>query len=526
MGRATITGTDNGATARYQIEIDTGSAQKAAKLSEINGRLAVINAKLPQATQAVTDAETKLQTLQAQAEFEINQYQQQVATTREGESLPEAKRYKEVLADVIRQQFDVRDKRTILNAMKADKAALTKQLSFWTAFEPIESRSAWCVSNNKSMFPGFSVGTIEVPDEPDLTLIAPLGRQPIADDGQVVAREVQRPEQVYFNAAILPGVQKHKPQYRLGTITGINYAAATCDVTLLAAYSSAQALGVNDRTTLTNVPIVYELCNAFAFAVGDVVVVQFLSRSWDQPQVIGFRDNPWPCESWGNITLWALYELKDTTPFNGATRPKRRWCYGVYGDTPGGLGDFDDLWQQGTGQMQIRFVPILQDNKPTSSINVDLPSPVKVADVVNPVSFPEDAGRVGPLVPYGNSPMLEPKTYTYTGLPMAPSLRATLRKASFVQVTIDGQLYGTNTFGTFTGQLWNTQYNGPNGWWGNWRLNNIPGGTIYEADEVVDVAVPIPTVSKSYRGLTRTYSFIGAYTDGPSVFLEYQVDPL
>lgn len=522
MGRATITGTDNGATARYQIEVDTGSAQKASKLSEINGRLAVINAKLPQATQAVSDAETKLQTLQVDAEQAINEYQQQVAMLKPGDTLPEAKRYKELLQQIVRQQFDVGNKRSIVNALKADKAALMKQLAFWVAFAPIESKSAWCVTDNKSLFAGYSVGTIEIPDEPDLMLIAPGGRLPVADDGQVVSREVQRGDQVYFNAAVLPGVQKHRPQYRLGIITAIDYATSTCNVTLLSASSSAQKLGVNDRTTLTNVPIVYEGCNVFAFAVDDVVVVQFLNRSWEQPRVIGFRDNPWPCEYWNNIVLSATYSLKDTTSFTGATRPQRRWCYGLYGGA-GSIGDFNDLFQAGTGEMQLRFAQPLQPNRPTASINVSIPSPVKVADVINPVTFPEDAGRITPFVPYGNSPAREPKSHTFTGLPMSPNLRATLRRADFVEVSIYGQLYGTNTFGTFTGQLWKTQYDQPGGEWGNWRLGGVnPWGP----DEVIDVPVPIPAVSRTYRSLTRGYTFIGATASGSTVFLEYQVVPL
>jgi hypothetical protein len=52
---------------------------------------------------------------------------------------------------------------------------------------------------------------------------------------------------------------------------------------------------VNQTSTLTNVPIVYQDCNGEAFEVGDSVVVQFMSQNWNAPQIIGFLSNPRPC---------------------------------------------------------------------------------------------------------------------------------------------------------------------------------------------------------------------------------------
>jgi hypothetical protein len=119
---------------------------------------------------------------------------------------------------------------------------------------------------------------------------------PIYGDGQLWSRELLSPEQVYFNAAILPGWQRDKPTYRWGTASNIDYDNNKMTVTLSATpTSSAQGLNVNKVGTLTDVPIVYLTCNAGAFADGDRVVVEFTNQSWNDPKVIGFVDNPQAC---------------------------------------------------------------------------------------------------------------------------------------------------------------------------------------------------------------------------------------
>jgi predicted transglutaminase-like cysteine proteinase len=47
---------------------------------------------------------------------------------------------------------------------------------------------------------------------------------------------------------------------------------------------------------ITNVDIEYMTCNAAAFVNGDYVVVEFTNQDWDDPKVIGFVNNPEPCD--------------------------------------------------------------------------------------------------------------------------------------------------------------------------------------------------------------------------------------
>jgi hypothetical protein len=133
-------------------------------------------------------------------------------------------------------------------------------------------------------------------------------------DGVLVAREVQSPEQVFFNAAILPGWQKFKPTYRSGVITALNTSNNTASVTLDAAQSSAAGLDINKMTALANVPVVYMTCHAAAFEAGDRCVVRFNGMDWAQPQVVGFVDNPKPClpsELWITLRIrYYMYEIE------------------------------------------------------------------------------------------------------------------------------------------------------------------------------------------------------------------------
>jgi hypothetical protein len=177
-----------------------------------------------------------------------------------------------------------------------------KRYAQWAAFNPVERRGAWCVDFTEDAPAGSYVATLEIPGESALILVAPGARPWTQQDGILTAREIMSPEQAFLNAAILPGWQKFKPTYRWGTIASMDAEAETCTVTLASAVSSAQSLAVNQTTTLRDVPIEYMECGASVFEVGDRVVVQFIGQNWATPKVVGFLDNPRPC-NWQCIHL-------------------------------------------------------------------------------------------------------------------------------------------------------------------------------------------------------------------------------
>ena len=178
-------------------------------------------------------------------------------------------------------------------------------------------QGAWCADYTEGL--SGEVATVEVPAEADPSVLRPqirpgyAGRASFsaARDGEMFHREGQASYQAYFNAAILPGVQRWHPQYRIGTITAIDYDADTCSLTIQGEDSSAQSL-IIDPTDLvydkTDVPIVYMTCNSQPFEVGDRVLVEFQNRDWQQPRVIGFEDNPKPCSIIMAYQLGHFYE--------------------------------------------------------------------------------------------------------------------------------------------------------------------------------------------------------------------------
>lgn len=156
-----------------------------------------------------------------------------------------------------------------------------------------ETRSAWCLDLTEDG--SGEVAVVEIPGEPSAVLIAAGCAPWTPADGVMTAREIMSPEQVFFNAAILPGWQKFKPTYRKGTITALDTDADTASVDLDAATSTANSLGINQASTLVDVPVQYMACNANAFEIGDRCVVQFEGQSQTSPVVVGFVDNPRPC---------------------------------------------------------------------------------------------------------------------------------------------------------------------------------------------------------------------------------------
>lgn len=229
------------------------------------------------------------------------------------------------------------------NRMRMHLESLRVRISTIEKGEPPASEVAWCADYTEGM--AGEVGTIERNDEGSaLPLNIAPGTSPmrpvvhLAGDGDLRPRYWQSPEQVFFNAAILPGVQRHRPQYRSGIITSIDATENECSVTLDVAASSAAGLGINpDDRNLSGVPIVYMGCDSEAFEEGDHVLVQFQGRDWSQPVVIGFVREPEPCISEQGYTF---RPVDDITPdgWPGAVNSSEYW----HAYTSGGPVELDE----------------------------------------------------------------------------------------------------------------------------------------------------------------------------------------
>ena len=297
MGYATIV--SGGADGRYVISLDWGESTKAALLAAIStllDRLEIITA----------DAQTKVNEGQALEDAAAAKYNEAVETfiatnqfQQPGSPRPDDRAIRFYLQRLRELQTLHEPRRIRLAALKFERAQALKRVAYWTTFQASETRSVWCVDFTEDAAPGSVVATLDIPGESSLMVLGPGARAWTPSDGQLVARELMSPEQVFFNAAILPGWQIDAPTYRWGTVTAVDYAGDTLDVTLADATSSAQRLDINRETSLAAVPVDYMNTGAVVFEVDDRVVVQFIGQSWDSPRVLGFLDNPrvpnWTC---------------------------------------------------------------------------------------------------------------------------------------------------------------------------------------------------------------------------------------
>lgn len=291
MGKATII--SGGTDGRYTIKIDAGSQQQAIRLETIEASLASVLERIPEAQAEYLAATTKETYAAGALNAAIESYAAAVQANPETASTADVDR---LTGDYYAAARFAGEARTRLQDLTLQQRQLESDKANITSAPVSETRQAWCADLTEDA--AGEVATIEVPGEPGTVLVAPGGRAPSAGDGALLARELMTPEQAFFNAAILPGWQKWMPTFRTGTITAVDSDNDTADVSLDAATSSAQGLGVNQTSSLSGVPVEYMECNAAAFEVGDPCVVRFDGQRWDAPRVVGFAREPKPCYFW------------------------------------------------------------------------------------------------------------------------------------------------------------------------------------------------------------------------------------
>lgn len=313
MGYATVV--SGGEDGRYTIEIDTGEWRRVELLAAINAAISQLEIQLVDAQAKLDEAEAKEQTQRDAVQYEIDAYAAAAADLPPGTTLPQADGITFELNKLRALEVNNQPIRALVDALKFDLAAARKQAAAWNTLQALEVRPAWCADLTEDRAAGSQVGTIEIPGEPKLVLIAPGARGWMPSDGFLMSRELQRPDQLFVNAALLPGVTKWRPTYRWGTCTAKDDDANTMSVSLAA--QTAAGLSVNQGTTLTGVPVSYMWCNSKAFEVGDRVVVSFTGQDWSSPVVIGFVDNPKPCGWLREFSVGYRNAMGDTDPVPG-----------------------------------------------------------------------------------------------------------------------------------------------------------------------------------------------------------------
>jgi hypothetical protein len=203
---------------------------------------------------------------------------------------------KRLQTELIRLRSDASQIGFEVKALIAEDLAARKRKNLLQRVPDGKDLEAWCADFSLEL--EGEVGIADINDEGGKGLVIRPGFEDLAvhepdRDGTLYPDLAQSSAQAYLNAALLPGVQKWRPQYRVGIITSV--VDDFCDLSMADAKSSAQGLDINKESVLRGVPIKYMDCNGDVFQEGDRVVVEMQGRDWQQPRVIGFESNPREC---------------------------------------------------------------------------------------------------------------------------------------------------------------------------------------------------------------------------------------
>lgn len=225
------------------------------------------------------------------------------------------------------------------------------------AIDSTETREMWCADLSEDL--AGEVDTLEVIGAPTQILVQPGGESNLKDEsgtaGKLANIMSMSPAGAGLAWALLPGWQKWRPTYRVGTIHSIDYDADTASVNLDEAISIAQDLPIDQEGSLDAIPIEYMECNADAFLDGDRVVVAFPGQLWDQgPKVIGFETNPQACPGYsaivGNTAGVSSFDdpnIFEWQPGMGTGEDPGVTEVTIESEVPEDTGDYNNAWKRG-----------------------------------------------------------------------------------------------------------------------------------------------------------------------------------
>ena len=238
-----------------------------------------------------------------------------------------------------------------LPVLRLQRAAMQRNWDYYNNAMPADPTvEAWCCDLTEDLTG--NVGTIEIPGEPVTILVRPgydsRAVYTAARDGQLMPAIAGGTYQVLWSWMLLPGWQRHKPTYRLGTIGAIDYDAHTATVCLDPAFSSQQSLPVVDgASSLAD-------CGATAMAQA----ADFCSRYPSHPFCTNDDEG-----SEINLSTGELAELQAVNESVNASYGRQNDASGYrMGDSwdvmdPGGSGDCEDWVLDGPAISVIQSVP-------------------------------------------------------------------------------------------------------------------------------------------------------------------------
>ncbi|HCA36836.1 MAG TPA: hypothetical protein DEP13_09395 [Gammaproteobacteria bacterium] len=293
----------------YRVRLKYAVERVLAELERVNKRIAELAVLIPEKKLEVLQAEEKADDLRRDIDLLIDDYRQ----------APDqyAGQISDIQVELAKQTAAIGRLRYQRDVLIAENLSLLKRRNLLEAVPESKTVDAWCADFTEEL--SGDVGLADLNDEGGRGVIIQPGFSGDAGydaprDGSLFPDIAQSAPQLYFNLAILPGVQKWRPGYRLGTISDLNGDA--CTVTLDDAFSSAQNLDINQQAVYQSVPIQYMDCNGAAFEDGDRVLVRFTDSG---PLVIGFEREPVQCSDLSLVFWVARYELELPEQLSTAT---------------------------------------------------------------------------------------------------------------------------------------------------------------------------------------------------------------
>jgi len=283
---------------KYLIEQGLATNKIQEEISRLSDRIAELAVSIPNAKVEQIQASDAVDSKTQEINSAIDDLQAGDETARA--------RLKTLQTELVRLGSTLRLANLKVSQLIAENLSLLKRRGQLEAVPEGRVLEAWCADYTLDLTG--DVGLVDINDEGGNGLViqpgyAGEGAYNADRDGALFPNVAQTGPQLYFNAAILPGVQKYLPRYRVGTITRLQ--VDLCDVILDQATSSAQNLPINKTDTLTDIPIVYMDCDGSAFSEGDRVIVRFTANG---PLVVGFESEPVPCTLFGFVFEPAKYD--------------------------------------------------------------------------------------------------------------------------------------------------------------------------------------------------------------------------
>lgn len=274
------------------------------ELTQVQARLAELAVELPTAKLELIHADDAVRDKAQEIDALIPDY----AAGTEGA----LQKITALQTELVRLQSEASQLRLKVAELIAEDLANRKRQNQLEQVPEGREMDLWCADYSVELTG--EVGLVDINDEGGQGALIQPGFEDgatydAARDGALFPNLAQSGPQIYLNAALLPGVQKWRPRYRIGTITKLN--GDVCNVELDPAQSSAQDLSINEAETLQQVPIKYMDCNGAAFEDDDRVLVRFTKSG---PLVVGFAENPKSC---GNIGFAFIP--------SGLGNPRRWW---------------------------------------------------------------------------------------------------------------------------------------------------------------------------------------------------------